>query len=173
MVFEAMAKAQAQMGSAKKDSNNPHFKSKYADLASVLEAAKKPFGDNGLALLQDVTRAPDGVLILTRIVHKSGEWVEFGPLAIPLTKVDAQGVGSAVSYGRRYAAQAALGQGSEDDDGNAVSQQPSAQANDAKKATENLKKKLGWNREQREQAEDHGVMPPTSDELTALFGGRK
>ena len=166
-----MAKAQAQMGAAKKDSNNPHFKSKYADLAAVLEAAKKPLGDNGLALLQDVTRTVGGVSITTRIAHKSGEWIEFGPLEIPLSKMDAQGVGSAVSYGRRYAAQAALGQGSEDDDGNAISDAPAA-VSDTKKATENLKKKLGWTKEQREQAEDHGFVPPNKEELNALFGGK-
>jgi hypothetical protein len=83
---------------------------------------RKPLGDNGLVVLQDVTLGEHGVSVTTRLVHVSGQWVEFGPLTVPLTKRDAQGVGSATSYGRRYALLAALGiVAEEDDDGNAAS----------------------------------------------------
>jgi len=122
-IFAALAKAQAVMGSAKKDSANPFFKSKYADLAEVMDTARKPLGDNGLALLQEATNDTEHVLITTRVVHASGQWMEFGPLSIIPGKKDAQGVVAAVTYGRRAAAQAALGMAAEDDDGNSTHQQ--------------------------------------------------
>lgn len=122
-IFAALAKAQAVMGSAKKDSANPFFKSKYADLAEVMDTARKPLGDNGLALLQEATNDTEHVLITTRVVHASGQWMEFGPLSIIPGKRDAQGVVAAVTYGRRAAAQAALGMAAEDDDGNSTHQQ--------------------------------------------------
>lgn len=123
-IFAALAKAQAVMGAAKKDSANPFFKSHYADLAQVMETARKPLGDNGLALVQDATVSDSGkVLISTRIIHASGQWVEFGPLPIQPGKPDAQGTVAAITYGRRAAAQAALGMAAEDDDGNSTQQQ--------------------------------------------------
>lgn len=122
-IFAALAKAQAVMGAAKKDSANPFFKSHYADLAQVMETARKPLGDNGLALVQEATNDAEHVLITTRLVHASGQWVEFGPLSIMPGKKDAQGTVAAVTYGRRAAAQAALGMAAEDDDGNSTQQQ--------------------------------------------------
>ena len=114
----ALAKAQGQMESAKKDSTNPHFRSKYADLAAVVEAIKKPLADNGLSYLQGFGWDEHGALIVrTRLLHASGQWVE-SELRVRPVKDDPQGVGSAVSYGRRYALQSLVGLTADDDDGN-------------------------------------------------------
>jgi len=121
-LFAALQKAQAALQPAVKDSTNPHFKSKYADLSSVWEAVRKPLSDNKLVALQDVGLTPDGVSVVTRIAHESGQFIDFGPIVVPLSKRDAHGVGSGISYGRRYALSAALGVIAEDDDGNAAVQ---------------------------------------------------
>jgi hypothetical protein len=115
-ISKAMNLAQREMRPAIKDSTNPHFRSKYSDLASVMEAIREPIGNNGLSIWQDATLEESGVSVTTRIVHVSGQWVEFGPLTIPLGKKDAHAVGSACSYGKRYALCAALGVVSDDDD---------------------------------------------------------
>ena len=120
----ASAQAQGAMKAALKDSTNPHYKSKYADLTAVWDACRGPLTDNGLTVWQDVV-SPEtalGIGVITRIVHSSGQWVEFGPLIVPLSKHDAHGVGSATSYAKRYALAAAIGVTSEDDDGNAATE---------------------------------------------------
>lgn len=129
-VASAMAKAQAALKPAVKDAMNPAFRSKYADLASVWSAVRDALAPHGLTVWQDVTMDERGVLVETRIVHQSGQWVEFGPLPIPLGKRDAHGVGSATSYGKRYALAAAVGVvAEEDDDGNAaVASEPAKHA---------------------------------------------
>lgn len=116
----ALAKAQAVMAGAKKDATNPHFRSKYADLASVWEACRDALTANGIAVVQ--MTEPSGeqeVRVITALFHSSGEWVS-GILALPVTKADAQGYGSALTYARRYALAAAVGVAPEDDDGNAA-----------------------------------------------------
>lgn len=115
-ISKAMNLAQREMRPAIKDSTNPHFRSKYSDLASVMDAIREPIGNNGLSIWQDATLEEMGVSVTTRIVHVSGQWVEFGPLTIPIGKKDAHAVGSACSYGKRYALCAALGVVSDDDD---------------------------------------------------------
>lgn len=128
-IAAALAKAQAAMKPAVKDANNPAFKSKYADLTSVWEACRGPLSANGIAALQDVTMLDGKVAVTTRLVHSSGQWLEFGPLPVPSAKADAHGVGSATSYARRYALSAAVGIVADDDDGNgAVGHQAPVQA---------------------------------------------
>lgn len=123
---KAMCESQKMMKPALKDSINPHFKSKYSDISSIWEAIRDPLTSNGLTVWQDVTTEEKKVSITTRIVHTTGQWVEFGPLCVPLSKCDAHGVGSAISYGKRYALCAAVGVVSgEDDDGNTASSKPS------------------------------------------------
>lgn len=118
----AMNKAQAEMKPALKDSVNPHYKSKFSNFTSVWDSIRVPLTKNGLTVWQDITTCEKTVSVLTKLVHISGQWVEFGPLTIPLSKFDAQGVGSATSYAKRYAICAALGVVSdEDDDGEAAS----------------------------------------------------
>ena len=117
----ALAKAQGQIKGAVKDSANPFFKNKYADLASVVEAIRSAFAANGLSYIQSVEPSDkDEVRVETTILHSSGEWIGCGVLALPVSKVDAQGYGSALTYARRYSLSAATGVAPEDDDGNAA-----------------------------------------------------
>lgn len=119
-IAKACAAAQLELKPAVKDAMNPAFKSKYADLASVVEAARV-YAKHGVCAWQDATLTEGGVAVLTRLAHHSGQWVEFGPMIVPLAKRDAHGVGSATTYAKRYALSAALGiAADEDDDGNAA-----------------------------------------------------
>jgi len=118
----ALAAAQGSMKGAVKDSANPFFKSKYADLASVVEAIRVAFSNNGLSYVQTVEPSDkDEVRVETTILHSSGEWIACGILSLPVSKSDAQGYGSALTYARRYSLSAATGVAPEDDDGNAAS----------------------------------------------------
>lgn len=121
-VAAALALAQAAMRPAIKDATNPAFRSKYADLAAVWDAAREPLTKQGLAVVQDVCMDEGGIAVTTRLLHKSGQWMEFGPLVVPLAKRDAHGVGSATTYAKRYSFCACVGiaAGDVDDDGNAA-----------------------------------------------------
>lgn len=116
----ALVKAQSAMGGAKKDSNNPFFKSKYADLASVDAAISGPASENGLSYVQIAHERDNAAAIETLIVHSSGETLSCGIVSVPVAKNDAQGFGSALTYCRRYSLAAAFGVCPEDDDGNAA-----------------------------------------------------
>ena len=124
----ALAKAQGAMKGAVKDSANPFFKSKYADLASVVEAIRAAFSANGLSYIQTLEPSDkDEVRVETTLLHASGEWISCGVLSLPVSKADAQGYGSALTYARRYSLSAAVGVAPEDDDGNAaVAAKPNA-----------------------------------------------
>jgi hypothetical protein len=117
----AMAAAQGEMGAATKSASNPFFKSKYADLGSVIEAVKPHFAKHGLSYVQFPVTGESSVGVTTRLMHSSGEWLE-QEYFIPLGKMDAQAAGSAITYARRYALQSIAGIPSEDDDGNAAAQ---------------------------------------------------
>ena len=114
----ALATAQATLGGAVKDKANPAFKSKYADLGSVWDAWQLVGPAQGLSVVQLPGAFADGKATLTTILsHKSGEWIR-ETLSIPVTKADAQGYGSALTYARRYALASFVGVCPEDDDGN-------------------------------------------------------
>ncbi|WNG69324.1 ERF family protein [Cupriavidus gilardii] len=116
----AFAKAQAAIEKAAKDKNNPHFRSKYADLGNVVDAIKPALEDNGLSFVQISHDAEGAAKIETIVMHASGEWLSCGVVSVPVNKNDAQGFGSAMTYARRYSLQAAFGVAPEDDDGNAA-----------------------------------------------------
>ena len=116
-IAPAIVKAQALIEDAVKDSSNPAFRSKYADLSAVLAVIRKPMADNDLCVLQSPVRSDGGVEVETRILHKSGEWMSQSCF-IPVTKWDAHGMGSGITYGRRYGLMAIFCIGTEDDDGN-------------------------------------------------------
>ena len=118
----ALSKAQAIMEGAAKDSANPFFKSKYADLSAVWDACRKPLTDNGLSVVQTadfMPEHPDMVCVETILCHSSGEWIR-GRLAVKPVKPDPQSVGSCITYLRRYSLQSIVGIAPEDDDGNAA-----------------------------------------------------
>lgn len=119
-ISQALVKAQAAMSHAAKDAKNPHFKSAYSSLASVIDAVRPALSANGLAFIQMLHTADNGVVVETVLIHESGERIDCGKLFVPATKQDAQGFGSAISYGKRYSLQAALGVASDDDDGHAA-----------------------------------------------------
>ena len=114
----ALCLAQAEMGGAIKDSNNPFFKSSYADLTSVIKVIKEPFAKWGLSFVQlPVTSAGgNGIGVSTMLMHKSGQWLQSEYL-LPMDKVTPQGAGAAITYARRYALQSLVGIPSVDDDG--------------------------------------------------------
>jgi len=120
-IAAAFVKSQRQFGPALKTSTNPHFKSKYADLANCIEAVIGALNDNGIGLMQRTYECKDGVMVETMLVHESGEVMECGMLHVPATKMDAMGFGSALTYARRYSLLAATGLAPEDDDGVAAS----------------------------------------------------
>lgn len=110
---KALSKAQGVMTSATKDGNNPHFKSSYATLASIFQATRKPLTDNGLCVVQAML--PDNTLVTT-LLHESGQWLR-SYLKLNPAQNTPQGVGSALTYGRRYCLAAIVGISQDDDDG--------------------------------------------------------
>jgi hypothetical protein len=134
-LFPALIKAQSELKHAIKSAENPHFRSKYADLGAVWDAAKEALSSNDLAALQDAVCDENGLAVNTRIIHSSGEWIDFASPAIPLDKRSAHGIGSALTYGRRYSLSAALGIVADlDDDGNAASSDADAEPKQINKA---------------------------------------
>jgi len=120
-IAAAFVKAQRAFGPALKTSVNPHFKSKYADLANCIEAVIEALNANGIGLMQRTYECKDGVLVETVFIHESGEVMECGMLHLPASKLDAMGFGSCLTYARRYSLLAATGLAPEDDDGVAAS----------------------------------------------------
>lgn len=127
----ALAKAQAAIAGAAKSNINPAFKSKYADLASVWDACRGPLTANGLSVAQLPSIEEGGrVGVTTLLLHSSGQFLSATVSVMP-TKTDAQGLGSAVTYLRRYGLSAMVGVAPEDDDGNAASAKPTPHARTA------------------------------------------
>lgn len=121
-IAAALNKAQAEMSGAKKGANNPFFKSKYADMNSVVDAVRIPFCNNGLSYSQFPIMQDNKVGVETILMHESGEWMS-DILVLPMVKQDPQAAGSAITYAKRYALQSIAGIPSEDDDGNSASNQ--------------------------------------------------
>lgn len=131
----ALAAAQATFGHAEKDAKNPHFRSTYATLASVIDAVRLPLADHGIAIIQStafqrsqVEASKDGqrfsvegaiVTVETILAHESGEYLA-GQLSAAVPSTAPQAIGSAVSYLRRYALQAMVCLAASDDDGEAA-----------------------------------------------------
>lgn len=113
----AFVKAQREFGSALKTSTNPHFKSKYADLAACVEAVIDALNANGIALTQRTTECQDGIMVQTVFMHESGEIYNAGTLHFPVNKQDPQGYMSALTYCRRGSLMSACGIAPEDPDG--------------------------------------------------------
>lgn len=114
----SLAIVQGGMRVAAKDANNPFFKKPYSTLQAVWDACRSLLSENGLAVSQLLSNKDDTVVITTILAHKSGEFLK-SDLAIKPVKIDPQGMGSAITYGRRYALAAIVGVCSGDDDGEA------------------------------------------------------
>ena len=120
----SLAKAQGELKNPGLDSVNPHFRNKYASLPSILSGIRPVLAKHGLCITQHLAGANGGISCTTILLHTSGQFIE-STLTLPAQKADAQGLGSASTYARRYAIQAVLGiSGDDDDDGEAASKQP-------------------------------------------------
>lgn len=136
---EALVAAQAAMPAVTPDGINPHFSSKFVTLGKLLSKTRPILNQHGITLVQMPSQTPDGQPALTtRLVHKSGESTE-STMPLLLAKKDPQGLGSALTYARRYALAAALAiADQEDDDGNAGSEPAPASKPQTKVSTPSL-----------------------------------
>jgi len=117
---DALCQAQSEVENARLNATNPHFKNQYADLPAVLEAVRPVLNKHGLSVVQH-PGFEDGLCTLsTMLLHKSGEWMS-AQAAAPVSRQDPQGIGSAVTYLRRYSLASVMGISQADDDGNAAS----------------------------------------------------
>lgn len=128
-IATALVKAQKAFAPALKNATNPHFRSKYVDLASCVDSVIGALNDNGIFLFQTTTEHPDGVVCETSFLHESGERLDCGKLFFPSPKHDPQGFMSCLTYIRRASLMAATGQAPEDDDGNAATKPKETKAN--------------------------------------------
>lgn len=115
----ALAKAQGEIENASKNAANPHFRSKYADLAEVLNTVRPVFAKHGISVIQAPSYEGGMASVETMLMHSSGEWLS-NTCSAPVSKQDAQGVGSAITYLRRYSLAAFAGIAQEDDDANSA-----------------------------------------------------
>lgn len=120
-IAQALAAAQAEMGKALKQAENPHFRSKYADLGSVMDACLPALTKHGIAVVHVLVESEFGRSVVTRFKHESGEELET-PIPLIVGKNDMQGLGSAITYARRYGLMCLAGIAPEDDDGNAAAE---------------------------------------------------
>lgn len=122
-IFAALTAAQGKLDNATKSSKNPHLRNSYADLTSVITCVRPVFAEHDLALVQSPTYENDKLVMATRIIHKSGEWIEG---IVPVIYAESKGInimqalGAAISYSRRYGAMAMTSLGTEDDDGHSA-----------------------------------------------------
>jgi hypothetical protein len=137
-IAPALVSAQKAFKVVAQSGTNPHLRSKYSTIADYLNAINHALWANDLFLTQSVMKTDIGIAVTTKIIHKSGEWIESDPCVLPVEKPNAQAVGSAISYARRYslAAFVGLSAGLEDDDGAAASKvaAPKASLAEAAKA---------------------------------------
>ena len=126
---KALAAAQRKIQAAKKDSQNPHFRSRYADLASCWDACREQLTSNGISVIQPVQKNHEGPYLQTILLHESGQWIASGEYPLRSAKDDSQGLGSAITYGRRYSLCAMVGVApDDDDDGEAAQGRPQAKS---------------------------------------------
>ena len=115
-IAAALAMAQAEMRPAVTDKTNPFFKASYADLASVWESCRGPLSKNGISVVQVPTLCGGKLVLITMLLHSSGQYIRGEYPVVPL-KTDPQGIGSALTYARRYSLASMVGICTDDDDG--------------------------------------------------------
>ncbi len=131
LLSAALVKAQSAMKPASMDKINPHFRSKYASLASIIDSVRKPLTDNGLSFTQTTHYSvQDGLSLVTTVLHTSGQWLR-AEYPLPLNATPQQ-MGSALTYARRYSLSSILGTAAEEDDDGDEASKPRKQ-DDGKK----------------------------------------
>lgn len=136
-IAKALAAAQAEVENATKGNENKHFGSKYADLAECLNTVRPVYAKHGIAIVQSPYYSEDRAGVVTMLVHSSGEWIS-GNVDTPLQKKDPQGVGSAITYMRRYALAAMCAIAQEDDDAELAVDRTKKVAKELRAATKEL-----------------------------------
>lgn len=158
----ALAKAQAQIGTVKKDAkvNAGKYGYTYATLATVMESVTGPLSKHGLAVLQSLDQGDGRVTVTTRILHTSGQWLE-GDCVMPIGGGGAQAVGSAITYGRRYGLSALLGVVTDDDDDGVLAEAGASKSSGARTRTNvgQLDEVLGWIKQAKSKAQLEGIGP--------------
>jgi hypothetical protein len=137
----ALSKAQGEITGALKESANPFFKSRYADLASCWDACRGPLSKNSLAVFQAAETSTDGLVLTTTLAHSSGQWMR-ASLAVTPKDDTPQAMGSALTYARRYALTAMVGVAQVDDDGNAASSRVNGHTNEVHSPKGDLGKQI-------------------------------
>lgn len=124
-IFEALCKFRGEVANPKKDKTNPHFKSEYASLDSIITTVNPVLSQCGLSFFQDQVNDKDGYVgVYTMIIHKAGEWIKFNPVYIKAESAHPQKLGAALTYAKRYSLSMALGIATDDDDdANSISPQ--------------------------------------------------
>ena len=124
-IISGLFKAREDMGlRVKKNAKNPHFRSDYANLEAVLDVIDQPLRDQNLLVIQEPTAAEGGIQVNLSLWSLEGERMDFAPIFVPVNRNDAQAVGSAITYARRYQLMAVFGLAPSDDDGNAAAASP-------------------------------------------------
>lgn len=180
---KSLSKAQGELESALKDSTNPFFKNKYADLASVWSAAKFPLSSNGLSVVQQFIYDGDKIILVSTLAHSSGQWMRsFLPIVptenviknkqgeiMGYKKIDVQNVGAGITYMRRYALAALIGITQDDDDGeSAVGRGRSKKHNYS--TSEDINYVPDQTKKPTQQDEiNKTISPQHADELMSLF----
>ena len=141
--IKALIKAQSEMDHVKKDSTNPHFKNRYASLEAVIDATSKVFQANGFAVMQPCGRDELGVYVETKLLH-STEQAFSSKVYLVLDKQNMQGLGSAITYARRYGLLGMACLAPEDDDGNMAAKQSSDVQVTKGLSSEDTPVKAGW-----------------------------
>lgn len=126
-ITKALLDAQKKIENATKDAKNPHFRNNYATLESVLDAVKSVANASGIVIVQTGGKDAEGHFIETRLLHESGEEI-VSKIYLVLEKNNMQGLGSAITYARRYSLAALFAIGQDDDDGNGASKPAPSQA---------------------------------------------
>jgi hypothetical protein len=163
----ALSKAQSAITGALKDSANPFFKSKYADLAACWDACRQQLAANNLAVIQTTEVTGAGTVLVTTLAHSSGEWMR-GYLPVLTKDAGPQGQGSGLTYARRYALAAMVGLAQIDDDGEA------AQARGKKEPTPDIAKKVAACQSVADLTALFQSLPEADRAAsTALFAARK
>lgn len=122
-IAKALADFQAEVKDPTKDKKNTYLESKYVSLDGVLQAVRPVLAKHGLSIMQIPTSDDVAVTVTTLLMHISGQYIESDAFKVPLTKKDAQGTGSALTYARRYSLSAVLGIAwDEDDDADSITQ---------------------------------------------------
>ncbi len=169
----ALSKAQGAMGAAHKDATNPHLRNTYASLSSIIDTAKGPLSTNGLAFVQLLSQSEVGMILETVLMHSSGQWLSSEILvnAAAANKGvnEAQALGSALTYYKRYALAAMLGVSvaDEDDDGNAAGQ--SAKKQPAKQEVQVQNPRQDSTQPKQEQPKTNGHDKKPADVTTQFW----